>query len=277
MYPAMMRTLNPTLMPPRPRRALALAGLLLAGMAAAPLPASAQAMFTGRAACLQRAEDLPDFAFEEAKLWEKQGGAADARLCQALALMLRGDWELAAPKLEASAQELTRDSAAARADLWSRAALSWLNAHKLDQADAAYGKALALMPDDIQILTDRAIARASAERYWEAIEDLDKVIAKAPKQAEAWLLRAQAHRILALNSKAMDDVEMALSLAPQNGQALLLRGNLRADAGDGVRAKADWESVRRVAPGTPAAENATDNLNALSRLETEKADSQKKK
>lgn len=261
----------------KPTLAAALAGLCLT----AALPALAQPpVFANRAACLARAEALPDFAFEEAKLWERQGGAADARLCQALALMLRADWALAAPALEASAKELTQEPRPARADLWARAALSWTNAKKPDQADAAYAQALALLPDNVQILMDRAIFRAGQERYWDAIADLDKVIEKAPKMAEAWLLRAQAHHVLALDSKAKRDVEMALTLSPQNGEALLLRGNLYADAGIGTKAKEDWEKARRVAPGTAAAASATENLNSLTRLETEakdKARAQEKK
>jgi regulator of sirC expression with transglutaminase-like and TPR domain len=262
----------------KPTLAAALAGLCLT---AAALPALAQQpVFADRAACLTRADALPDFAYEEAKLWERQGGAADARLCQALALMLRGDWALAAPALEASARELDKEPRAGRADLWARAALSWTNAKQPDKADAAYAQALTLMPGNVQILMDRAISRAGQERYWDAIADLDKVIEKAPKMSEAWLLRAQAHHVLALDSKAKTDVEMALQLSPQSGEALLLRGNLYADAGIGIKAKEDWEKVRRVAPGTSAAASATDNLNTLTRLETEakdKAKAQEKK
>lgn len=259
-------------------RSTALAALLLLAPA---LPAAAAPIFADRNACLKRAEDLPDFAFEEAKLWEKQGGGAEARLCQALSLLLRGDWALAAPALEAAATELGAEPLAARADLWSRAALAWQNADQPDKAEAAYAKALALKPDDQQILTDRAIARAAVERYWDAIADLDKVIAKAPKQAEAWLLRAHAYRVLALNSKAMDDVDQALTLAPTNAEALLLRGNLLADADRLEEAKAEWERVRRVAPNSTAAADAVDNLNALTRAQEQQAaadkDPQKKR
>lgn len=237
------------------------------------LPLSATAheglIFANRTACLDRAAELPDFAFEEAKLWERQGGGADARLCQALSLLLRGDWELAAPALEASAAELNRDSAPARANLLSRAGMAWTNAHKPQQAEAAYGKALDLSPRDTQILMDRAIARAGMEHYWEAIEDLNRVVALAPKLSEAWLLRAQAHHVLALDAKSMVDVEEALRLSPQSGEALLLRGNLRAAKSDTLHAKQDWEAVRRVAAGTPAAAIALQNLNALDRAQTE--------
>lgn len=253
----------------------------LAALIALSLPAAASAqdgpLFANRTACLDRAEELPDFAFEEAKLWERQGGGVDARLCQALAQLLRGDWEKAAPALEASAAELTRDSVATRANLWSRAAIAWTNAHKADRADAAYGKALELTPRDPQLLMDRAIARAGAERYWEVIADLNLAIDLAPKMAEAWLLRAQAHHVLALDAKALADVEEALRLSPQSGEALLLRANLRAAKSDMIHAKQDWEAVRRVAPGSAAAGTALQNLNALDRAQTEQKRETKRK
>ena len=244
-----------------------------------PVPALAQGatVFANRGACLTRAEELPDFALEEAKLWEHQGGGADARLCQALAQMLRGAWEQAAPALEASAAEMVLEKPAMRANLLSRAGSAWSNAHKLPQAEAALGKALALTPRDPQLLMDRAIARAGMERYWDAIADLDRVVELAPKLAEAWTLRAQAHHILALDAKALVDVEEALRLSPQSGEALLLRGNLRAAKSDMIHAKQDWESVRRVAAGTPAAGVALQNLNALDRAQTDQKRELKRK
>jgi len=232
-------------------------------------PASGAVIFADRTACLARAEDLPDFALTEAKLWERQGGGADARLCQALAQLLRGEWELAAPALEASADEMAGEGAVFRANLLSRAGTAWANAHKNDQAEAAYGKALALTPKDAQLLMDRAILRAGAERYWDAIADLDKVIELTPSTSEAWLLRAQAHHVLAIDAKAMNDVQQALRLSPQNSEALLLRGNLYAAKSDMVHAKEDWETIRRVAANTPASHIALENLNALDRAQTE--------
>lgn len=254
---------------------------VLAALALLVLPPLAQAedgpVFATRSACVERAEALPDFALAEAKLWERQGGGADARLCQALAQMLRGDWEAAAPMLEASAAELTREPLVARANLWSRAATAWSKLHQNDKAEAALGQALALTPKDTQILMDRAILRAGAERYWDAVADLDKVVTHAPKMAEAWLLRGQAYHVLAQDTKAMSDVLQALQLSPQNSEALLLRGNLYAAKSDMVHAKQDWESVRRVAPGSPAAQVALENLNSLDRAQTDQKREMKKK
>ncbi len=253
----------------------------LTALALLVLPPLAQAedgpIFASRTHCVERAEALPDFALAEARLWERQGGGADARLCQALAQMLRGDWETAAPLLEASAIELTREPLVARANLWSRAATAWSNIHKNDKAEAAIGQALALTPKDPQLLLDRAILRAGAERYWDAVADLNKVIEHAPKLTEAWLLRAQAYHVLAQDSKSMSDVVQALQLSPQNSEALLLRGNLYAAKSDMVHAKQDWESVRRVAAGSPAAGVALENLNALDRAQTEQKRETKKK
>jgi tetratricopeptide (TPR) repeat protein len=124
---------------------------------------------------------------------------------------------------------------------------------------------------------DRAIARAGMERYWDVIADLDRTVELAPRMAEAWLLRAQAHHVLALDAKSLADVEEALRLSPQSGEALLLRGNLRAAKSDVVRARQDWEAVRRVAAGTPAAAIALQNLNALDRAQTDQKRELKRK
>lgn len=259
-----------------------LTALAVAVTLIAPAPTLAQGggdgpAFSGRTACIQRAQSLPDFAFEEARLWERQGGAADARLCQALALLLQGEWKRAAPALEASATELARDALATRANLWGRAALAWSNAKEMDKAIAAYGQALALTPTDAQLRIDRALALAGMDRFWDAITDLDQAIAASPKLTEAWLLRAQAHRALSLPTKSMDDVEEVLRLSPSHPDALLLRANLLAGRNDMVQAKRDWEAVRRVAPGTPAAVIALDNLNALDRAQTEQKREEKRK
>lgn len=231
------------------------------------LPASA-APFANRAACLARAEQLPDFAFEEARLWEKQGGGLDARLCQGVALLLRADWRPAAETLESVIGQMDKEPAELRGNLWGRIGLAWQKAKEPARAEKAYDQALTLLPGDAQLRTDRAYLRAEQERWWEVIQDLDLVIKARPKQAEPFIMRAEAHRKLALSGEARADIDQALTLQPESADALLLRGNLRADAGDYAGAKADWTKVQQVAKAeSSAARSAIDNLNALSLME----------
>lgn len=239
---------------------------LAASLAALAQPATA-APFKDRDQCLARAEALPDFAYEEAKLWEKAGGGTEAKVCQAVALLLRGDWKPAAEAFEALAPALADEPALVRANLWGRAGLAWQNAGEPKRAEAAYGKAVGILPDDPQLRLDRAVALAEQQRWWDVVADLDAAIARNPKLAEAYLLRAQAHRKLAQDHDALLDVARALDAQPENAEAHLLRGTLKADKGDLAGARADWTRARQLGGNGTTAQQATDNLNALDQAE----------
>ncbi|WP_119677395.1 tetratricopeptide repeat protein [Indioceanicola profundi] len=245
-------------------RSAMLAALALALGPAALAPRSADAaIFESRSACLEKVEEAPDFALVDAQAWERQGGGIDARLCQALAQLTRGEWDAAGTALEKSIAELKGEPPEVLANLWTRAGLAWSEAGKADKAEAAYAKAIKLRPQDPQMLIDRALARADQERWWEVVEDLDAAIELAPKNREALLLRADAQARLARGREALMDVDAVLAEDGSNPDALLLRGELLADREDYAGARSDWRRVLEAAPDSGAAEQARRNLEAL--------------
>ncbi|MGQ9371662.1 hypothetical protein [Azospirillum sp. ST 5-10] len=229
---------------PPPLRPLPL--LLLPLLLLPPANAAAQEGNERLRSCLSLAETAPDAALERSQGWQEGGGGGLARLCQAMALFHKGSFRDAATRLEALVPELAGDDPAAAASLLGRAGWAWLRAGEADRAERAYGRALEQRPDDADLLIDRAIARAEAERYWDAVADLDAAIAKAPGRADAWLYRAAAHKALASYRLALDDVARALELRPGDPEAVLLRGNLKALSGNLAAARDDWTLVRRL-------------------------------
>jgi tetratricopeptide (TPR) repeat protein len=214
-------------------------------------------------ACLKLAERAPDAAFDSALTWEDRGGGDMARLCQAMALFHQGQFQAAATRLEDLVPTLGSDTAEGASSLLARAGWAWLRAGNSDRAERAYGAALERTPQDPELLIDRAFARAEAQRYQDAVDDLNRAIVLAPNKADPYLYRAGAYRSLGKQDKAMEDVQHALALEPSNPEALLLRGNLRAAAGNQDGARADWQMVTKVDPDTASAHAASDNLKRL--------------
>ncbi|WP_431861520.1 tetratricopeptide repeat protein [Azospirillum sp.] len=215
--------------------------------------------------CLKLAEMQPDEALERAAGWQAKGGGTPARLCHALALFHRGDFAEAGRHLEDIATELGQKDPRAGAAVLGRAGWAWLRAGDSARAERLYTAALERQPGDADLLVDRAIARAEGERYWDAVDDLNTVLAKDPARADAWLYRAAAHKALSNTRQALADVAQALELKPGDPEALLLRGNVKALAGDAKGARDDWKLVERVAPDSSPARVARGNLAGLER------------
>lgn len=249
-----------------PRLVPALTALLLAGPALAAQPAAQPAAADSELkACLTLAEAQPDAALERARGWEAAGGGDPAKLCFALALFHRGDFAEAGRRLEDMAFTLGREDKRAGASILGRAGWAWLRAGDSARAERLYSAALEYQPGDADLLIDRAIARAEAERFWDALDDLTAVLAKDPRRADAWLYRAAAHKALSNTRQALADVAQALELKPGDPEALLLRGNLKALIGDGKGARDDWKLVMRVAPDSGPARAARSNLEGMER------------
>ncbi|WP_211100179.1 hypothetical protein [Azospirillum halopraeferens] len=211
-------------------------------------------------ACVKLAETRPDKAMEQALAWAARGGGAPAGLCRAMAQFHRGDFADAARGLEALVPDLGADSPAGAASLLGRAGWAWLRAGDAERAERAYTAALDRLPDDPDLRIDRAFARAEAERFWDAIADLDAAIAADPRRADAWLYRAAAHKALSHYARADADVARALELRPNDPEAVLLRANVKALSGDLRGARDDWALVRRLDPDGTAARAAAANL-----------------
>jgi len=214
-------------------------------------------------ACLKLAKQSPEKAFDSALTWQDRGGGDMARLCQAMALFHQGQFQAAATRLEDLIPTLGADTPQGAASLLARAGWAWLRAGDEIKAEHAYTAALSRTPADPELLIDRAFARAEGQRYWDAVDDLNRAIEMNPRNADPYLYRAGAYRELGNHAKALEDVGIALQLQPTNPEALLLRGNLRALTGNQDGAREDWQMVMKIDRDTSSARAAADNLARL--------------
>lgn len=261
------------------RRNLYLSGALALGLLAAvpaPLPAaqagpsssgpssSGQPSALDRnrelQACAAKAEANPDGALADARRWQQQGGGDSAKLCEALALFHAGDFKTAGAQMEALVPTLGKDDPRAAASLLGRAGWAWLRAGDQGRAERLYSAALDKTPGDVDLLIDRAFARAEGERFWDAVADLDAALTRDPKRADAYLYRASAQKALSNYRQALADIDSALELKPGDPEAILLRGNVKALGGNLGAARDDWSLARRVAPDSEWGRAAADNL-----------------
>src|SRR5215472_12795795 len=215
--------------------------------------------------CMRLARQHPAEARGLAQAWHERGGAHPADHCAAVALIGLKQYKEAATRLEALAQAMTNAPASLRAEVLDQAGQAWGLAGDPVRAYAAAGAAVALAPNDPDLLIDRAQAAASAGYFDKTLADLDQVLKTSPNHVEALIYRASAYRARDRLDPALADIERALTLAPNSAPALLERGNIRRLQGDGDAARRDWERVGQLAPGSPADMAARANLERMER------------
>jgi tetratricopeptide (TPR) repeat protein len=230
----------------------------------APRAADADAATYER--CIKLAGENPQAAHELAAQWRQRGGAHPADHCLAVALIGLKQYKEAAERLEKLAPAMVHAPAPLRAEVLGQAAQAWLLAGEPGRAYAADGAALALLPDDPDLLTDRAEAAGSAGWYDKAIADLDRVLQSHPTRAEALIYRASAYRRQGRLDPAWADIEAALKASPESVPALLERGNIRILRGDLDGARQDWRRVAALSPGSAAGGAAKANIARLDAL-----------
>jgi tetratricopeptide (TPR) repeat protein len=212
---------------------------------------------------MKLAKQNPGAAEKLAQSWHERGGAHPADHCAAVALVGLKQYKEAATRLEALAQAMTTAPPELRAGVLDQAGQAWGLAGDPVRAYAAAGAAVALLPKDPDLLTDRAEAAASAGYFDKAIDDLDHVLRMNPTRVEALIYRASANRALDRLDPALADVEKALVQVPDSVPALLERGNIRRLKGDAEGARQDWERVGQLAPGSQADMAAKANIERL--------------
>ncbi len=236
--------------------------MLCASLAA---PAAAQSFDRDRdyGDCMRQVDKDPAAAFDAANSWAERGGGTRARHCGAMALIKMEQYDQAAMRLEQLATDMTRGQGDMVPEVLAQAAQAWVLAHKPTRANAALTAALKLKPRDVDLLIDRAVVLAEAKNYWEAIDDLNRVIELDPRRADAYVLRAAAYRYVDSLELASEDLGRALALDPRNMDALAERGIVRRLSNDANGARQDWLTVLRTAPDSPAADVARGNLEKL--------------
>jgi regulator of sirC expression with transglutaminase-like and TPR domain len=213
-------------------------------------------------ACMALAVRKPDDAFASALAWRDLGGGDAADHCAATALVGLKLFPEAAQRFEEIAQRIKAEPDF-KARLLAHASQAWLLAGKPDRADDVLTAALKLVPGEVDLLVDRATARAALKRYWEALDDLNQAIEGDPSRADAFAFRASAYRFLDSLDLAASDADQALRLNATHPEALLERGIIRRLKGDNDGARQDWLTLVTAHPGTPAARSAQANLEKM--------------
>lgn len=212
--------------------------------------------------CLSMVPLDPQGANALADAWEATGGGDGATHCRAASQIALGNTETGAELLEKLAKS-SKAPALARAFIYGQATQAWLMAGDAARAFATATMALALAPDDVDLLIDRAIAAATMNRFMESIDDLNLALDRDGKRTDALVLRAAAWRHAGQLGLATDDITRALKIDPDYPEALLERGILRQRRGDLAGANADWQRVVELAPDTATADLAQQNLSLL--------------
>jgi Flp pilus assembly protein TadD len=86
-----------------------------------------------------------------------------------------------------------------------------------------------------------------------AISDFDHALALRPNDGEILVLRAAAWRSAGNASKALEDAGRALKIAPDHPEALLERGYASLALGDKRQATNDFNTVVRLVPANSTA------------------------
>jgi len=209
--------------------------------------------------CLALLTDDPSGAMAEAEAWRAKGGGDGAMHCQALAQIASGRPDMGAGLLE----QLAGSSDApelARASILAQAVQARLMMNQPDRAFDDATAALALAPDDADLLIDRATAAGDLGRLDAAVADLTQALALDQQRTDALVLRARAWRREERLDQAERDVDREMALDPDDPEALLERGILRQRRGDEAGARADWRRAQALDPSSPAADLAQQNL-----------------
>jgi len=213
--------------------------------------------------CMTLAQRSPAEAYGSAKSWSEKGGGAAALQCGAVALINMERPKEGAQMLERAAGSIKEQKPALAAELYSQAGQAWTMADDITRALNARNEAVALAPDNVDILVDRAFSYRDKNDFRSAVTDLDRAHELAPERADVLAYRASAWRFLKDHKKALADADEALRLDPDNVEALLERGNIKHLIDDPEGARTDWTQVVALAGGTPAGDAAEANLKKL--------------
>jgi len=176
--------------------------------------------------CLERIAVDNELAFEEAMIWQDDGGGRRAKHCVAMALYALGHEDEAAHRLDTLAKARDGGTPAMRADFYSEAANFWLVANKPDKAYKSATDGLHIKSDHLDLRISRARAYAMSGYYEYAETDLTSVLVFDPKHAGALRYRADARFQQGRLLEAKTDIENSLAYDPTIVETALLRGRI---------------------------------------------------
>jgi len=213
-------------------------------------------------ACMDKVTVNAEEAFDDATGWEGLGGGHPARHCALAALVEIGHYSEAAQGLEKLA-DVVRADAPFKARLLLQSGHAWIAAGDAPHAAAVADAALSLIPNAPDAFLLRAQALALQGAYWEAADDLSRVLYSSPQDTSALVMRGAAYRQLDARELALDDLNRALEIDPGHPEGLLERGIVHRLSGRKREARTDWKRLIEGAPETEAARAAKANLHQL--------------
>jgi tetratricopeptide (TPR) repeat protein len=218
--------------------------------------------------CLTLARSDPQQAYDQARLWHSKGGSIPAEHCESVALVGLKRYSEAARKLTDLAHD--KSDAGMRVQLLDQAGNAWLLAEQPGRALPLFTEALAAAPKNVDILADRALARAMHHDWHGAETDLTQALGLDSHRADLLVLWASAREAMGKLREARADIDRALTILPAYPEALVERGTLKLRAGDMAGAKSDWQSVVEQAPQSDAGVAARKRLEELKSAATRK-------
>jgi tetratricopeptide (TPR) repeat protein len=212
--------------------------------------------------CMTMLADDPEGAEAIATSWQATGGGDAAIHCQALARIANGEPEAGADMLEKLAHG-DKSLGLIRMVLLSQAADARMMADQAEPALNDLNEALAIAPEDPDLLINRANANDALKRSEAAIDDLTEAVAIDPSRGDALVRRASVWRRMDMLAEARSDIDKAISIDPDDPEALLERGIVRQLTGNLDGARQDWTHAQQIDPNSDAAELAAQNLTLL--------------
>ncbi|MGB7374320.1 hypothetical protein [Pontixanthobacter sp.] len=222
--------------------------------------------------CLMQAELTPLAAQSDANQWLETAiglPRAHALHCRGFAETRLGNWTAAAQSFTAARAE------GAIADRTYRARLGAIAANALiaggdvqaglDMLDTAIPDAAAsgFTALEAEMRLDYARAQVMLGRIDAAGESLALARQLAPSSSQAWLLSATLSRRTGDLGAAATHIAQAKQLNQTNPEIALEAGVIAVLSGDEAGARANWQSVIILMPGTPVAATAQDYLAQL--------------
>jgi tetratricopeptide (TPR) repeat protein len=177
--------------------------------------------------CIASIDANPEKAYEEAMAWLQESKAKEAAICAALADVGRGRYTTAANQLDYLALEIHGGQPGERINLLSQAGNAWMLARNPTKALASLDKAVALAPQEPDLLIDRARAFGLAKNWKGAELDLNRALDRRPNDPLALQLRAEARMQQGAFDLAVRDAEAAVSAAPADVDAVVTLGRMR--------------------------------------------------
>lgn len=159
-------------------------------------------------------------------------------------------WSLLMQEQHQKVLDETR-SAPESAEILSVRGRAQLGLGQLPWAANSFERALKLEAHFTPALLGQVRLAVAERKLDQAIKLVDSVVARTPKDLDAWLVLGDVHRLQANNDKAAAAYSQALQIQPENLTVLLRRATVLADAGKFAAAQADINGARKLNPNNP--------------------------